>query len=288
MLIAALILIVLMLLINMKAKSKYKEFSEQYSSELLFSSFAPFTFQIIDWINVNKCFPKFSNNYHQKIVNLRGSRNAHENFRVFLSRIVMMFTLVIILICLMAYVSEYDSTTIMMTVILGILVVFYQVRTLDLRIKKRKDQILIELPEFTNKIILLVNAGDTVQGAIKKCVEQNRHNIFDSPLYFELSEALNNMQSNKSFQDALKEFAQRCSLQEVSVLTTVIMMNYRKGGTMLVDSLHELSKTLWDKRKTITRIQGEEASSKLIFPIMLIFITVLIIVMYPALASMAF
>lgn len=272
----------------MKVRNKYNEFVEQYSSELLFSSFAPYSLQIIDWIDVQKRFPKFSNSYHQKIVNLRGSRDAHEHFRVFLSRIVITLTFVIILIGLMSYVSDYDSNTIMMTSVLGIIIVFYQIRTLDLRIKKRKDKILIELPEFTNKVILLVNAGDTVQGAIKKCVDQNKHNIYESPLYFELSEALNNMQSNKSFQDALKEFSQRCSLQEVSVLTTVIMMNYRKGGSMLVDSLQELSKSLWDKRKTITKIQGEEASSKLIFPIMLIFVTVLVIVLYPALASMAF
>lgn len=288
MLIASLIFLVIVVVINMKARNKYNEFVEQYSSELLFSSFAPYSLQIIDWIDVQKRFPKFSNSYHQKIVNLRGSRDAHEHFRVFLSRIVITLTFVIILIGLMSYVSEYDSNTIMMTSVLGIIIVFYQIRTLDLRIKKRKDKILIELPEFTNKVILLVNAGDTVQGAIKKCVDQNKHNIYESPLYFELSEALNNMQSNKSFQDALKEFSQRCSLQEVSVLTTVIMMNYRKGGSMLVDSLQELSKSLWDKRKTITKIQGEEASSKLIFPIMLIFVTVLVIVLYPALASMAF
>lgn len=288
MLIASLIFLVIVVVINMKVRNKYNEFVEQYSSELLFSSFAPYSLQIIDWIDVQKRFPKFSNSYHQKIVNLRGSRDAHEHFRVFLSRIVITLTFVIILIGLMSYVSDYDSNTIMMTSVLGIIIVFYQIRTLDLRIKKRKDKILIELPEFTNKVILLVNAGDTVQGAIKKCVDQNKHNIYESPLYFELSEALNNMQSNKSFQDALKEFSQRCSLQEVSVLTTVIMMNYRKGGSMLVDSLQELSKSLWDKRKTITKIQGEEASSKLIFPIMLIFVTVLVIVLYPALASMAF
>lgn len=288
MLIASLIFLVIVVVINMKARNKYNEFVEQYSSELLFSSFAPYSLQIIDWIDVQKRFPKFSNSYHQKIVNLRGSRDAHEHFRVFISRAVIILTFVIILIGLMSYVSEYDSNTIIMTSVLGIIIVFYQIRTLDLRIKKRKDKILIELPEFTNKVILLVNAGDTVQGAIKKCVDQNKHNIYESPLYFELSEALNNMQSNKSFQDALKEFSQRCSLQEVSVLTTVIMMNYRKGGSMLVDSLQELSKSLWDKRKTITKIQGEEASSKLIFPIMLIFVTVLVIVLYPALASMAF
>ena len=150
--------------------------------------------------------------------------------------------------------------------------------------KQRRDSIILELPEFVNKIILLVNAGDTVQGAIKKSVLQNRKNIQDSPLYFELNEAVMKLDANVSFQEVMKDLNYRCSIQEVSVFTTTIMMNYRKGGAQLADSLKDLSVTLWDKRKTVTRIKGEEASSKLIFPIILIFAAVLLIVAYPAIA----
>lgn len=49
-----------------------------------------------------------------------------------------------------------------------IVVSVFLVKDLEKKVKQRKDSIIIELPEFVNKIILLVNAGETVQGAMKK------------------------------------------------------------------------------------------------------------------------
>lgn len=59
-------------------------------------------------------------------------------------------------------------------------------------------------------------------------------------------------------------------------------MNFRRGSSDLVLSLTRLSQDLWVKRLSTSRIIGERASSKLVFPMVLIFIVVLVIVAAPA------
>jgi len=64
-----------------------------------------------------------------------------------------------------------------------------------------------------------------------------------------------------------------------------MLLNYRRGGDKLVLSLKELTYTLWEKRKAIARTRGEEASSKLIFPVVGIFVVLMILVASPAMLS---
>ena len=45
---------------------------------------------------------------------------------------------------------------------------------------------LLELPEMVNQIVLLVNAGETVQKALMRCIERNP-NVLQSPLLSELA-----------------------------------------------------------------------------------------------------
>jgi len=71
-------------------------------------------------------------------------------------------------------------------------------------------------------------------------------------------------------------------MQEVSIFATTVLLNYRRGGTDFVTALNRLSQELWQKRISLSRTLGEQASSKLVFPMVLIFIVVLIIIATPA------
>lgn len=282
------ILIAAVLIINILQKKHYKKFIEVYKTNILLPVLAPYSLFIVDKLDLYKRSPGFVAPIHQKMIILRGSRLSQEFTRIHLAKLVTVLTICILIILMVLVSGQEDNTLLIFVIFISALLLYAQVKELDSKVKKRKESILIELPEFTNKLILLVNAGETVQGAINKSVQQNISRIFDSPLYYELNEAMNKLQSNASFQDAMKDFSQRCGIQEVSVLTTTIMMNYRKGGKQLAESLKDLSKALWDKRKTITRIKGEEASSKLIFPMIFIFAAVLLVIIYPAMTMFNF
>lgn len=279
-----LIIAVVTLLGVLRNKKVYSAFIEQYKDEITLPALAPFAFGMIDRLNLYKRMPKLINAIHQKMIILRGSKLSGDYTKIYLAKMITLITLMLFFTFVLVEVSDGGNSNLIYGFLLMIVVSVFLVKDLDKKVKQRKDSIIIELPEFVNKIILLVNAGETVQGAMKKSVDQKKNQIYDSPLYFELNEAVNKMSANTSFQEVMKDLNYRCGIQEVSIFTTTVMMNYRKGGALLVQSLNELSVSLWDKRKTVTRIKGEEASSKLVFPIIFIFAAVLLIVIYPAIA----
>lgn len=152
-------------------------------------------------------------------------------------------------------------------------------------IEKRRREIIAELPLMMSKLMLLVGAGETVQGALMRCLdgkEADRH-----PLYKEWQGAMDALHNGHSFPMALERFNRRCAVQEASVFTTVLLLNYRKGGEHFVLSLRELSYSLWEKRKAGAKARGEEASSKLVFPLVGILLVLMVLVAAPAVLLMA-
>jgi len=166
------------------------------------------------------------------------------------------------------------------------LVPFVMFRRLDNKIQHKRRKLVMELPEFLNKLTLLVNAGDTVQGAIVRCAEAYSSSGTGGPLAQELVMLANRLRNNESFPIAMEKLSKRCSSAEISVFTTTVLMNYRRGGELFVLSLRSLNRELWEKRKAMTRILGEEASAKLIFPMLLILLAVMTIVAAPAILLM--
>lgn len=158
-------------------------------------------------------------------------------------------------------------------------------RSLDQRLKKKKHSILIELPEFLNKIILLVDAGETVQNSFIRSIHLRAGEPV-SPLQAELVKCKRELEMNVSLNKSLGELTRRCSMQEISMFTTTVLLNYKRGGQDLTVALRNLSRDLWERRKSVTRILGEEASSKLVFPMVLIFLIVMVIVAAPAMMMM--
>ncbi|WP_066187933.1 MULTISPECIES: type II secretion system F family protein [Gracilibacillus] len=283
--ITILLLIVIILLVVWRNKKVYESFIDQYKEDITLPIIAPLAFAMIDKLKLYRRLPKLINAIHQKMIILRGSKLSGDYTKIYLAKIITLLTVMLLFTMVLVEVSDGGNINLIYGLILMVVVSVFLVKDLDKKVKQRKDSIIIELPEFVNKIILLVNAGETVQGAMKKSVDQQKNRVLESPLYFELNEAVNKMTANTSFQEVMKDLNYRCGIQEVSIFTTTVMMNYRKGGSLLVQSLNELSVSLWDKRKTVTRIKGEEASSKLVFPIIFIFAAVLLVVIYPAIAS---
>ncbi|WP_151732994.1 type II secretion system F family protein [Paenibacillus tengchongensis] len=154
-------------------------------------------------------------------------------------------------------------------------------RDLHKKVRLREQRILMELPELLNSIVLLVGAGENVQRAIVRCIE-SRKGDFTHPLYKELFTMTAEWEGGYSFQQAFENFSKRCAVQEVSLFTTAVLLNYRRGGSDFVLALRDLSRMLWEKRKAISRTRGEQASAKLVFPMVVIFLIVIVLVGTPA------
>ncbi|OKP97447.1 type II secretion system F family protein [Paenibacillus sp. P46E] len=165
---------------------------------------------------------------------------------------------------------------------LAVILPFALVSDLHKKVRLREQNIMLELPELLNSIVLLVGAGETVQRAIIRCVDSRKGDMAH-PLYKELHKMTAEWDSGYSFQQAFENFSKRCAVQEVSLFTTTVLLNYRRGGADFVLSLRDLSRILWEKRKSVSRTRGEQASSKLVFPMVVIFLIVIVLVGAPAL-----
>lgn len=153
------------------------------------------------------------------------------------------------------------------------------------RLEKRRQDIVLALPDMLSKLMLLVGAGETVQSALMRCGDGLRQ--AGHPLYDEWARAVSAMRNGEPFGKAIEQFNRCCGVREVAVFTTVLLLNYRRGGDQFVLALRELSYTLWEKRKSAARARGEEASSKLLFPLVGIFFVMMVLVAAPAMMLMS-
>ena len=88
--------------------------------------------------------------------------------------------------------------------------------------------------------------------------------------------------------EAIKAFSDRCNILEIKKFSTTVLQNLEKGSEGLGGILAEMSNTIWMERSNKVRQMGEAASSKLMIPIMIIFIGILLMVMVPIFSSIGF
>jgi tight adherence protein C len=247
----------------------------------------PISIYMLERLRLMERFPLHVAKLHLKWVNYHGGNQSLENTKVFIAQIItyMWISLLMFTFLGLALDSTFYSCGVCFTLMIPVGII----QDLNRKLKYKKRLMLIELTEFLNKLTLLVDAGETVQKAIKQCVEQKKQHaitVETSPLYYELSLMVTALNNNRSFQHVMEEFNKRCNVQEISIFTTTVLLNYRRGGLEFVFALRELSRMVWDKRLALTKTLGEEASAKLVFPMVLIFFIVMIIVAAPAILLM--
>lgn len=203
---------------------------------------------------------------------------------------------------LLAALSQ-ESTLLGLSALIGVLLPVSKLRDPAIQLERRRQDMVLALPDMLSKLMLLVGAGETVQRAIARCVDvqsmEMKSRLLQSqkvrnsskavpelPLQVEWLRMVHALENGNSFASAIEAFSKRCAVQEVSMFATVMLLHYRKGGEQFSLALRELSFSLWEKRKATARMRGEEASSKLLFPMVGIFFQLLIAVGAPAVMLM--
>jgi tight adherence protein C len=253
----------------------------------LLSVINKFSLFIIQRCRIIEYFPLLVTKLHLKLIAYHGAIHSTERTKQFIAKIINYMLLAFTLFT--AFGLMIDITFLEVGICMTCLIPMCLIYDLNQKLKRKKRLLLIELPEFLNKLTLLVDAGETVQKAINRCVNHKQQAGFDpekSPLFCELIQMNNELKINRSFQYVMEDFSKRCNIQEISIFTTTVLLNYRRGGVEFVYALRELSRIIWDKRLALTRTLGEEASAKLVFPMVLIFFIVMVIVAAPAVIIM--
>ncbi|HAN10658.1 MAG TPA: hypothetical protein DCP90_08625 [Clostridiales bacterium] len=179
--------------------------------------------------------------------------------------------------------SKDDRPSIFVVGILGIFYLGYRNYTrLNEKIAKRKQEIEIEFCEFLNKFTLLIEAGLNVRRAMNKIIEQNTN---DGYLYIELRRLNNDINIGIYEVDAYNGFARRCNSIYINKFVSNLTQNIKKGNDGLKDSLKDILKESFENRKNMAKKKGEEASTKLILPLVMVFMAIILLIIYPAVVS---
>ncbi len=159
-------------------------------------------------------------------------------------------------------------------------------RQLDERYHSRCRELERAFPGFVSKMALLVGAGLHVRQAIVRIVqEQEGGERRQNALHRELAVVLADIEAGMSEQQAYNELSERCRIREISNFTGILLQHMRLGGSQLMLELRRMSTESWELRKHSARRYAEEASSKLVFPLVLMFLAVVLVSIAPAFLS---
>lgn len=156
--------------------------------------------------------------------------------------------------------------------------------------KKREQQLLMQYPDMVSKLTLLLGAGMTLAGAWKRIAtnyEKKRKNntVSEQPVYEEMIVTYREMESGMGEARAYERFGERCGLRQYRRFSNILSQNLKKGARGLNALLEAEAENAFEERKSEARKYGEEAGTKLLLPMMLMFGIVVFIIMVPAIIS---
>lgn len=285
--IIAIFMIVSLLVILSIILSKYGHTYSEYvdalnQKDFILKKFLPFGLYLLD-----KYGYSYNSIYDRRILNniseIYGQEYSAFYIRVFHANKIVLLLVGIIFELLVGILSQFQGVLLVYVLLLfGVLIISDDLK-LNNKVKKRRLEIQLEFPNFVNKLTLLINAGMTMSKAWEKIsADCNKTGYF----YSEVEKTILEIKSGKSEAETFSQFAKRVKTPEISRLMSTIIQNTKRGGNDLVLSLRLLSNECWEMRKNTIKRLGEEASTKLLFPMMIMFFAIIIIVITPAIISM--
>lgn len=152
------------------------------------------------------------------------------------------------------------------------------------RRKKRKEALLMEYPYFVNQLQLYLGAGSTVPGALERIIRRyESEKRTNQILYQELMIVQNEIRAGITQEEAYIRFGKRAGLAPYLKLTSMLARQIRTGGERINQQLEEEVRTAFSLRKEQAKRLGEEAGTKLLFPMILLMIISMVMIMLPAL-----
>jgi Flp pilus assembly protein TadB len=167
----------------------------------------------------------------------------------------------------------------------GVLLWFLSDRQLETAYKQRCEQLVLEFPGFVCRVALLTGAGLHVRQALYRIVAGT--SMPHAVLNREVASVLSEIEGGLPESQAWTELAERCRIREIASLCGVFMQHARLGHAGLAAELRQMASDSWDNRKHTARRLGEEASSKLMLPMAILFVAVLMVSVAPAFLSMS-
>lgn len=218
------------------------------------------------------------------LTRLYGRENLDAQMTVYHANRLLYIELCTILTGFAGLVAKASSTDLVIFwAVLAAIITFISEKELGKRMERKTRSIQLEIPDFINKLALLINAGMNLRKAWQKAADDSRKS---TPLYIEARQVSEEISSGRPELTSYENFAKRCGIPEITRLVTVIVQNIKRGNSDMVSVLRISANECWQMRKNAARRLGEEASTKMLLPLMLMFVAILIITAAPAVIAL--
>lgn len=185
--------------------------------------------------------------------------------------------------------EEYRKDNSFLLLILGVLgavsVPYFMDRELERKRKHREDELEKSYSEFVSKLQLYMGAGLTMKKALLKIggdyqKEKSRTGKMNF-LYEEILIADNQLLNGRTEESVYREWGKRCGDMRYRKLGFLLTSNLSQGNDKILSILSEETDMALEERKNKIRKQGEEAGTKLLFPMMMQLIVVMFLILLP-------
>lgn len=170
-------------------------------------------------------------------------------------------------------------------VMLSILMIRRQKDELKEKARKRNDELMLTYPVLIDKLLLYLEAGLTVKGALTKLVTEDSNNKISKYLISELKYMLNEVNSGLPEAEGYSRLGARINLGSYMKLASLLSQNIRKGTKDILLMLRREEEAALLQKREFARKKGEEAGTKLLLPMILMLSVVMVIVVLPAFLS---
>ncbi|WP_294785515.1 type II secretion system F family protein [uncultured Eubacterium sp.] len=157
--------------------------------------------------------------------------------------------------------------------------------------KERLQCLQREYPQLVEQMSMLIGAGLTIRRAWERILSTARNmqkNDSNASYLFlgEMRLTSLEMQKGCGEKEAYERFGKRIGLESYRRFAAILTRNLEKGTQDIGEMLAAEAREAWEQRKSEARKRGEEASMKLLFPMMCLFVLVLVILLFPAVCEM--
>lgn len=152
---------------------------------------------------------------------------------------------------------------------------------------QKRREMEMSYPDIVNQLVMLLQAGMTMRQAWNKIAvqyeEKKKRGKTNSKEPYEAVLHLNRrLQEGEKERIAYEQFAREVDVTCYRRLMRTLIGNLEKGNRHLCSYLEEESQRAYEQRVLLAKKLGEEASTKMLIPLMIMLILVMIIVMMPA------
>ena len=193
--------------------------------------------------------------------------------------------------------------------VMGILLLLNENSKRKERLKRREEEMIRDYPLILNKMILYMRAGISSRMALRRIVteyldekeekarknhykqnkkpklflnKKDRNQDITRAAFEELSRMYFEMEQGIPEETAYERFGMRCGNMQYRTFSMLLIQNLKKGSSKFLTALEKECRDAFEERKRRALLDGEEAGTKLLIPMVIMLLIVLMIIIVPS------